>query len=343
MKVLTPLLFPFSILYHVVTAIRNRLYDSGIKPSAKFEIPIISVGNLSVGGTGKTPMIEYLLRLLTPDYHLATLSRGYGRKTKGIRIANDRDDASTVGDEPFQFYKKFKGKAIVAVGEERAFAIPHIINQHPDTHLVLLDDAFQHRKVQPAFQILLTDFNNLFMNDLLLPAGRLRESRTGAGRADVVVVTKCPSNVSDDQMIDMESAIRKYSNKAIFFTKICYRDIFPVNSMEDSPSDKIILVSGIANPKPMVQYLSHNFNLVKQFVFPDHYIYSKKDFRMICEAALKEHAVVVTTEKDVVKMDIEKFTASSVSLNYLPIEIEFIKNGKEFDEMVLNVIRKHGS
>lgn len=344
MKVLTPLLFPFSILYDAVTSIRNRLYDTGIKPSTKFEAPVISVGNLSVGGTGKTPMIEYLIRLLGSDYHMATLSRGYGRKTKGVRIANDFDDAGTMGDEPFQFYRKFKGKAVVAVGEERAFAIPHILDQHPDTELILLDDAFQHRKVLPAFQILLTDFNNLFVNDLLLPAGRLRESRAGAERADVIVVTKCPPNVTDDRMIDIESSIRKYSKKAVFFSKISYGNILPVFPLPSGgEGGGIILVSGISNPRPLEEYLRHNFNLVKHFSFPDHYVYSKKDLQTICEAARKEQAVVVTTEKDVVKMDVEKFKSSSVSLNYLPIEIEFLKSGEEFDEMVLNAIRKHVS
>lgn len=343
MKVLKPLLFPFSILYHAITAIRNRLYDLGIKPSARFEVTVISVGNLSVGGTGKTPMIEYLIRLLAKDNHLATLSRGYGRKTKGIRIAGDPDDPSTIGDEPFQFYKKFKGRAIVAVGEERALAIPYILNQYPDTDLILLDDAFQHRKVQPAFQILLTDFHNLFIHDLLLPAGRLRESRAGAERADVIVVTKCPSNVTDEALIEIERLIREYSNKAIFFSRICYRDIVPVNSTPGISSGKVVLVSGIANPKPMEHYLRQNYDLVKQCIFPDHYVYTKSDLQMICEAANKEKAVVITTEKDIVKMNIEEFESSSVSLNYLPIEIEFIKNGKEFDEMVHNVLRKHGS
>jgi tetraacyldisaccharide 4'-kinase len=343
MKVLTPLLFPFSILYDAITRIRNRLYDTGVRPSAKFDVPVISVGNLSVGGTGKTPMIEYLIRLLGCDYHMATLSRGYGRKTKGVRIANDLDDARSLGDEPFQFYRKFKDQAVVAVGEERVFAIPYILDQHPDTRLVLLDDAFQHRRVQPAFQILLTDFNNLFVNDLLLPAGRLRESRAGAARADVIIVTKCPPDITDDQMNDIQNSIRKYSKKPIFFAKISYGNILPASPLQggEGGSGKIILVSGIANATPIGEYLRHNFSLVKHFSFPDHYVYSKKDLQTICEAAGKEQAAVVTTEKDVVKMDVGIFQSSSVSLNYLPIEIEFIKSGKEFDEMVLNTLRKH--
>ncbi|MEX2230961.1 MAG: tetraacyldisaccharide 4'-kinase [Cyclobacteriaceae bacterium] len=339
MKVLTPLLFPFSVMYDAVTTIRNRLYDTGIRPSARFEIPVISVGNLSVGGTGKTPMIEYLIRLFAPQYHIATLSRGYGRNTKGVRIAGATDNASTIGDEPFQFYRKFKDKAVVAVGEERVFAIPHILDQHPGVDLILLDDAFQHRRVQPSFQILLTDFNNLFFSDYLLPTGRLRESRTGASRADVIIVTKCPSNITDDKMIAIESSIRRYNNKAVFFTKICYGNILPFSGLSPYKPEKIILVTGIANPALMHQYLRNNFNLVKHFSYPDHHVYSKNDLKTICEAASITGASVVTTEKDVAKIDNKIFQTASVPLHYLPIEVEFLKNGKEFDEMVLNAVR----
>lgn len=342
MKVLTPLLFPFSILYDGITTVRNRLYDLGIRPSVTFEVPVISVGNLSVGGTGKTPMIEYLVALLSNDFSLATLSRGYGRETKGIRIVNDRDNARTVGDEPFQLYEKYKAKALVAVGEERALAIPHILQEHPEVDLILLDDAYQHRQVKPSFQILLTDFNQLFVNDLLLPAGRLRESRAGAARADAIIVTKCPSNISDDLMMSIEGKIRKYNHKAIFFTKITYGSILPANGESVYKPGKIILVTGIANPKPLKEYLDQNFELVKHFSFRDHYVYSEKDIHAICEAARKEGAVVVTSEKDLVKMNVEQFNAASISLNYLPIEIQFLKNGKDFDEMVLNVPLKHG-
>ncbi len=341
MKVLTPLLFPFSILFDAVTSARNRLYDLGIKPSAKFDVPLISVGNLSVGGTGKTPMIEYLIRLMSGEYTLATLSRGYGRKTKGVHIVDDLDDASTVGDEPLQFYRKYKGKAVVAVGEERAFAIPYILQQHPGINLILLDDAYQHRRVKPSFQILLTDYHNLFVDDYLLPAGRLRESRTGASRADVVIVTKCPANVSDDEMMAIESTIRRYNHKAVFFTKISYGNILPATGESVYKPERIILVTGIANPKPLKEYLEKNYNLVKHFSFHDHYDYSQNDLQNICEAARREKAVVVTTEKDIVKMDIKQFDSGSVSLNYLPIEIQFLKNGKDFDEMVLNVSTKH--
>lgn len=339
MKVLTFLLYPFAVLYDAVTSIRNRQYDTGARPSARFELPVIGVGNLSVGGTGKTPMIEFLIRLLADDYKIATLSRGYGRKTKGIRIAGDKDDATTIGDEPMQFYQKFRDKAVIAVGEERVLAIPYLLDQHPDTQVILLDDAFQHRRVQPSFQILLTDYNNLFVKDYLLPAGRLRESKRGASRADVIVVTKCPSNISDDEMIEVESAIRRYSNKAVFFTRICYGNLLPVSRGSAYKPEKIILVAGIAHPAPLEQYLRKHYQVVRHFIFPDHHTYSEKDIEAIAGAAASEKAAVITTEKDLVKLDPRVFEKMSVFLYYLPIEIEFLKNGKEFDEMVLNAIK----
>ena len=341
MRWFAPLLYPFAVLFDAVTTVRNRLYDTGVKPVASFEVPVIGVGNLSVGGTGKSPMIEYLIRLLSPEFRPATLSRGYGRKTRGIRIAGEKDNATTIGDEPFQFYRKFREKAVVVVGEDRAFAIPNILQEHPDREVILLDDAFQHRRVRPAFQILLTDYNNLFVNDYLLPAGRLRESKRGAARADAIVITKCPVSISDDEMLRIESAIRKYSKRALFFTKISYGNILPVTPGSPYKFQKVVLVSGIANPAPLEEYFRQNHHLVQHFAFRDHHIYSSKDLLNISNAARAAGAVVVTTEKDVVKMDPEIFIKASVPLLYLPIEIEFLKNGKDFDEMVLNAVRSY--
>lgn len=342
MSFLGVLLFPFAVAYDAITTVRNRLYDTGRRPSAKFDVPLIGVGNLSVGGTGKTPMIEYLIRLLSDRYNIATLSRGYGRRTRGMRIATEKDDAASLGDEPLQFYRKFKGRAIVAVGEERALAIPGILHEHPDVNVILLDDAFQHRRVQPSFQILLTDYSHLFVRDYLLPAGRLRESRAGAARADVIVVTKCPPAIFADEMISIESAIRRYSKKAVFFTKIAYGNLVPVGKLSPYRPDKVIIVCGIANPAPMNDYLAQHFKIAGQFVYPDHHVYSQKDIEDICTAAVAEGAAVVTTEKDMVKIDPEVFQKHAVPLHYLPIETEFLKHGKEFDEMVLNAVKSNG-
>lgn len=343
MRWFAPFLYPFSIVYDVITTVRNRLYDTALKPVARFDVPVIGVGNLSVGGTGKTPMIEYLIRLFAGEFRVATLSRGYGRKTRGIRIASEKDNAATIGDEPLQFYRKFKDKAVVAVGEERALAIPYILHEHTDREVILLDDAFQHRRVQPSFQILLTDYNNLFTSDLLLPAGRLREARRGSARADAIVVTKCPPTISDDEMIRIESSIRRYSKKAVFFTKICYGNILPATAGAPYKFEKVVLVSGIADPSLLERYITTHYQLVRHYSFKDHHSYSVADLTNISGAAAEAGAVVVTTEKDLVKMDVEIFLKSSVPLFYLPIEIEFLKNGKEFDEMVLNAARSYAS
>ncbi|WP_254163424.1 tetraacyldisaccharide 4'-kinase [Chryseosolibacter histidini] len=340
LKILSILLFPFAVIYDAITSIRNRLYDMGYKPSASFEVPLISVGNLAVGGTGKTPMIEHLIRLLKPNYKVATLSRGYGRTTKGVRVANAADNASTLGDEPYQFFKKFGNEVVVTVGEERALAVPYVVDQQPDTAVVLLDDAYQHRQVKPAFQILLTDHRRPFYNDLLLPSGRLRESSFGARRADVIVVTKCPPELSSEAMMAIEKKIRKYSDKPVFFTSIRYGNVIPLEGSAKAAADKVVLVSGIAHAEPLAAFVGRNYTMVKHLEFADHHVYTEKDLKMIVAEAQAHQAMVITTEKDAVKMETEQFREFLVQVPffYLPIEIEFLKNGKDFDEMVLNVI-----
>jgi tetraacyldisaccharide 4'-kinase len=243
-----------------------------------------------------------------------------------------------MGDEPFQFYRKFKDKIVVSVGEERAMAIPQIVHEHPDVEVILLDDAYQHRRVKPSLQILLTDYNHLFYNDLLLPAGRLRESKRGADRADIVVVTKCPEHLSEEEMMEIETKISLYSDKPVFFATIRYADPVPMN--HSNPFDNpVVLVSGLADPSSLERYVRSNFRLVRHVKYPDHHTYKESDIAAITELAVKENAVVITTEKDSVKImpfDLAKF--GHVPFFYLPIEIDFIKNGKEFDEMVLNAV-----
>lgn len=289
-------------------------------------------------------MVEYLIRLLTPQYKAATLSRGYGRITKGIRFATPEDDATTLGDEPYQLYKKFEGKIPITVGAERALAIPYIIDQFPDTDIILLDDSFQHRKVKATFQMVLTDYQNPFYEDFVLPAGRLRESRTGVIRADAVVVTKCPFNLAEDEMMTIEQAVRQYTARPIFFAAIQYGN--PLAFKNDSVwNNRVILVSGIANHKTFEHYVSSHYKVLKHFAFADHHPYTSSDLKEICTLAKKENAIVLTTEKDSVKLDIPSFEAiiSDVPFFYLPIKTVFLKNGKEFDEMVLNVIQLHAS
>lgn len=336
------LLLPFSWLYYLITQARNKLYDRGIKPSVAFEVPVICVGNLTVGGTGKTPMIEYLVRLLQASCSVATLSRGYGRKTRGFRIAGDSDNAETIGDEPYQFYLKFGDKVMVAVGEERALAIPTILQEQAEVNVVLLDDGFQHRRVRPGFSILLSDYSRPFYKDLLLPAGRLRESRWNAGRAQAIVVTKCPPGISDQEMLEVEHRIRMYAEKPVFFSSIRYgTPISFTGSAENAPSKEVVLISGLANPKPLESYVAENYTLVDHLIFKDHHKYTKADIDAIVTKARKSPSVsFITTEKDRVKLDTPAFREmlEHVPFFYLPIEIDFIKGGKDFDEMILNAV-----
>lgn len=342
MTLLRILLFPFSFIYYVVTELRNRMYDQGLKPSVRFEIPVISVGNLSVGGTGKTPMIEYLIRLLQPQYRLATLSRGYGRKSRGFRIADSHDSAATLGDEPFQLYKKYGQKITVSVGEERALAIPLILQEHEDTNVILLDDAFQHRRVVPRFSILLTDYHKPFFNDFILPSGRLRESRGNASRADVIVVTKCPSTVSGNEITAITTLVKRYTDKPIFFSTIRYGEATPFLNSVQKPIKNITVITAIANADPLIEYVNQNYKLTKHFSYRDHHYYTAEDVRTWkAFAGQNADTVFLTTEKDKVKLEAPEFQNElrSLCFYYLPIEMEFIKDGQEFEDMVLNVVK----
>lgn len=344
MVILQVLMYPFAALFNLVTSLRNWMYDQGFKPSVKFQIPVIGVGNLSAGGTGKTPLTEYLIRLLAVDHKVATLSRGYGRKTKGFRIALPADNASTMGDEPYQFYQNFGADITVAVGEERALAIPTILQERPETEIILLDDAYQHRSVVPSFNILLSDYYRPFYKDLLLPAGRLRESRMGADRASVVVVTKCPLEMSEEEMIDIEKSIREYAEKPVFFTHVRYGN--PIAFGGPKPiTEHVVLVSGISNAKPFEHHVSQNYKVTRHFYFRDHHAYSVADMQRISRFVKQNPSLsILTTEKDKVKLASAEFSdlTQSLPLFYIPIEVQFIKNGQDFDEIVLNSLKDAG-
>jgi tetraacyldisaccharide 4'-kinase len=343
MAILRILLFPFAVLYDLITRFRNRLYDQGFRPSVAFDLPVISVGNLTIGGTGKTPMIEHLIRLLGNDYKVATLSRGYGRTTKGIRLASEVDSASTLGDEPYQFYRKYGDKVTVSVGEERALAISHILQEVEDTQVILLDDAFQHRRVRPSFSILLSDYNRPFYKDFLLPAGRLRESKSQAVRADVVVVTKCPSDITDDRMMKIEKSIRRYADKPVFFASIHYGSAQIIGHNKKDIGRDVIVVSGIADPAPLLTYVKQGFEMKEHVQFKDHHIYTHQDMEKL-ESILQRNpgTSILTTEKDMVKLEAPAFKTfiERLPFFYLPIEVEFIKNGQDFDELILNSVRR---
>ncbi len=337
------LLFPFALIYDFVTRIRNRMYDLRLTPSVGFDIPVICVGNLSVGGTGKTPVIEYLIRLLADHNQLAVLSRGYKRKTKGFRLATPSDSASTLGDEPFQLYTKYGDRITVSVGEDRALAIPSIIQAEEDVEVILLDDGFQHRRVRPGFSILLTDFNKPFYHDFLLPMGRLRESRVNVNRADVIIVTKCPSDMDINFINEIEASIRKYTAKPVFYSSIAYGAPISFGDPLAIISNSVLLVTGIANAEPLIAFVKSEYTLIEHLDFSDHYDYSLNDIQKF-ESIIKKNPgfSILTTEKDMVKLVDPRFMEmiSGLPLFYIPIEVKFMKDGKEFDNLVLQFVSK---
>lgn len=344
MSVLKLLLWPFAVIYDVVMTVRNKLYDLKLKPSVSFEIPVIGVGNLAVGGTGKTPMVEYLIRLLGDQKKLATLSRGYGRNTKGFLLADASATARTLGDEPFQLYSKYGNEVVVAVGEERALAIPQILDQHPEVEAVLLDDAFQHRKVRPGFSVLLSEYRKPFFKDHVLPFGRLREGPEGANRADVIVITKCPHTLSENEMMKMMHEVHVFTQKPVFFSTIRYGEPVPVFDKTLSLQREVILLTGIANADPLKDYVEKNFTLVQHVEYRDHHVYTKHNVMKLAELAGKQKGQVsiLTTEKDRVKLISRELSkeAQQLPIFYLPIEMIFIRNGKDFDVLVKDFINR---
>jgi tetraacyldisaccharide 4'-kinase len=355
MRFLFPLLLPFSLLYGLITDLRNFLYNKGVLKTIRFEVFTINVGNLAIGGTGKTPHVEYLIRLLRPQYQIATLSRGYGRRSKGFVLADDTATADTIGDEPMQYYQVFGKEVTVTVGEERALAIPRIRYEKPRTQVILLDDAFQHRSVQPHLNLLLTDYHRLFTRDFPFPAGRLRERRHGARRADAVIVSKCPSDLSIAERKQTEEDIRKYTSEdtPIFFSGIRYGQPLPYSTHQPPQiTPELILVSGIANPAPFEQYAKANFKVLTHFHFRDHHIYTRKDVSQIVQAAypsagdranVKRTVRVLTTQKDFVKLTSLPLAtlAPDLPFFYLPMEIYLMGDeGMKFDELILQSVRK---
>jgi len=345
MSVLKLLLLPFTLVYKTITDFRNHLYNIGYKPSIKFDRYLIGVGNLTVGGTGKTPFVELLIRLLKTKFNLAVLSRGYGRKTKGFRLANKHDNASTLGDEPFQYFTKYGTEIEVAVGEERALAIPELLFNNEDINLIILDDAFQHRRVTPNLNILLNDYSRPFYKDLVLPSGLLRESRKHANRADLVVVTKCPGSLQESEMIEIEREIRKYSGEdtPVYFTGIRY--LKPVRVYGDQPmANSIFLFSGIANPKPLESFVSGQYDLLDHKIFPDHYAYKPQDLKTLIgnfQRFEKIDKSFLTTEKDMVRLlSMREQLLEGYPVFYLPIELYFLKNEDSFAKILLSGIQR---
>ncbi len=322
------LLAPAAFLFHGITAVRNFLFDRGLIRSQKSPIPTLVVGNLSVGGTGKTPWVEFLVTKLRDEVKLGTLSRGYGRKTNGFLQVLPASLPAEVGDEPLQIYQQFKGEVPVFVGEDRVGATQKIQQIFPDLQLLILDDAFQHRKLNPDFRIVLTPYSSPFSKDYLLPMGRLRESRAGAKRADVIVVTKCPADLSQDEKIKLAGALAPYLNSEadLFFSSLTYGKPYQVSGPKQTDFTAVIALAGLANNEPFFTYCKQQFAVVDTFSFSDHYAYKPEDAGQILEVLGQEigqHAVLLTTEKDAVKLKSLAATEmwSKIPIFALPIQV----------------------
>ena len=349
-------LYPFSLIYGLITGIRNFLYNAEILSSFEFNLPVICVGNITVGGTGKTPHTEYLISLLRERFRVATLSRGYKRKTLGFQIATSSSLVCDIGDEPLQMYRKFPD-ITVAVDRNRVHGVKTILKERPETGVIILDDGFQHRKINPGFSILLFDFNRPMEKDNLLPYGNLRECPDNIRRADIILITKSPENISPIQRRIMAKEINKAPYQNIYFTSLKYYEPVPLfenkyaeNIIPDFSRRKetsIILVTGIANPQPFKEYIQNNFGGIVHLEFRDHHQFTDRDIEKIQSAwddVKSPLKYVFTTEKDAIRL--QEFTNIAEPLRsscyYIPVGIFFLNDDKdEFDNLIIDYARKN--
>lgn len=332
MSLLRKLLFPLSLLFKFIQEVRNLLYDLNIIANTKFNIPTISVGNLSMGGTGKTPMVEYLLSNLLIKYKIGILSRGYKRKSNGFLKLNEYSDISVVGDEPFIIQKTFPDSNVY-VCEDRVTGIQNIL-KNDELDFIILDDAFQHRKLKTTLNIMLSSFSKPFYNDYIFPVGDLRESRLSYKRANIIIITKCPANLSQNEMNDIKLKINPLEDQKIFFTTILYKDILFGNKSVNINSiinKEILLVTGIAETDSIIRYLNSRSIKFKHLEYSDHHHYSNNDINNILK--LSRNSLVLTTKKDYYKLK-----DNINNLLYLDIETRFLKNEDQFLKEVYKIL-----
>ena len=333
------LLFPFSLLFGIITFVRNKLYDWKCIPSVQYDdIYVISVGNITVGGTGKTPFVEYLVRALSQNYRVAVLSRGYGRSTRDFRFVDNNAAPGEVGDEPYQIKRKFSD-IVVAVDADRVRGIAKIRKNFPDTRIILLDDAFQYRRIKPNLSILLADYSRPLYRDSMLPGGRLREWACFTKRADVMVVTKSPAGITSEERQNIKRRYSRIFPHELLFATIGYGEPQPVFSTGESLSTgelkqyDVLLVTGIANPKPFETYIRRHAVSVQAIAFPDHHAFSGKDIAQIAgkwNAISSTNKILLTTEKDAVRLQ-QKTISEAIAkyCYYIPVEVDFIDDGKK--------------
>ncbi len=339
------LLLPFSFIYAFIIWLRNWLFDKNILKSAAFNFPVICVGNLAIGGTGKTPMTEYIVALLKDKYAVATLSRGYKRKTKGFALASETTTAIDIGDEPMQFHQKFPD-ITVAVGEERLDAIPQLLHDRPGTEVIILDDAFQHRTVRAGLNIVLTEYRNLYTRDFLLPAGDLRDIPGSIKRADIIIISKCKPLLGEEEKINLINEIGPRPHQQVFFTEIVYDKPYPLFGEKEisiSPATGILLLCGIANPKPLKEFLNANVNTYDMLRYADHHIFTTEDLREIkkqFKQMSSSNKIILTTEKDSVRLQKFREELEDYPVFVLPIKHRFLfDEAALFNEAIFNFIK----
>lgn len=333
------LLFPFAIIYGFIIWLRNWLYKTNFIGSTDFEVPVFTIGNLSVGGTGKTPFVEFLIELLHEHYKIAVLSRGYKRKTTGYLAVQNFHTTKDVGDEPLMLKLKYPSVQ-VTVGEERVFAIPRLISEQPQTQVILLDDAFQHQSVRPDINILLTTYEKPFYDDLILPLGTLREFESGKNRANIIVVTKCPKDLNESEQAQIINKIKPTANQKVFFSTIeygvAYNLLNPNDRLFFDKKDSYVLVTGIANARQLKENIAKQSTEIVHYEFDDHHFFESHEL----EAIKKNYPDLkkwITTEKDGVRLAAYKnwLIENNISLYCLPIKTKLIGNNvTDFTETV---------
>lgn len=339
---------PISLLYHIVLKIRHKLYDWRILKRLRFEKPVICVGNLSLGGTGKTPTVEYLINILRDNYRVATLSRGYGRKTKGFQMADNQSTYETIGDEPLQYFLKFPG-ILVAVDEDRLNGTRQLLYSPNNANAILLDDAFQHRRIMAGLNILLTEYQHLYCDDFLFPAGTLRDIKSAAKRANIIVVSKSPKTLDEAEKQQIIKKLKPTKEQKVFFSYLEYAPLLPLNEKAKSVSpenaDTVLAFCGIANPKPFVEELKTHHQTVDSLTFADHHAFTEDDVKHIInrfENLGGKQKIIVTTEKDAARLANSPYLCQfeTAPLFALPVGVRFHEEEK-FNEEILNYVRQN--
>jgi len=347
--------YRFAWLYGLAVSFRNKLFDLGVFSEKTFPVPVISIGNIAVGGTGKTPHTEYLINLLYKKYRIAVLSRGYKRKTHGFFLADENSTASQIGDEPLQVYRKFPTVSVAADADRRRgiqklLQLPE--NQKPD--VILLDDAFQHRYVKPSLSILLTDCNRPFYDDYLLPAGRLREPAKNYRRADFIICTKCPDSFTSEDYQTLTEKINPQPHQQLFFSSYRYKNLLPVfpeanpgkeESIENLENYTVLLVAGLADPSGLIDYIKKYIQNLQTIIYPDHHDFTRKDIRAMTDfikTTSGKNKCIITSEKDAMRLVNNPFVPDEIKsfIYYLPIEVFIRFNEELFTQNIENHVGK---